>query len=222
MSNSYNDDSQSTLLQEWESWKIPSTKEVAPLPRVGSKAPTNPNLLLPADKPTIIVFLRHCGDPFAEKTFRALTALPTQHPGVHFVAVSHASAEATERWVVRVGGNWDVHVVVDYERELYAQWGLGVSGAWHLLNPLSLWRTLQLGRDEGIWNRPVESGTRWQTSGAFAVDPPGPGPEGSVVRWAWVAASADDLPDLRAALKALGVMPARRPPPEEVKTSGFL
>ncbi|RYP81948.1 hypothetical protein DL769_001792 [Monosporascus sp. CRB-8-3] len=194
MSNSYNNDNQSTLLQEWESWKTPPTKEVAPLPRVGSKAPTNPNLLLPADKPTIIVFLRHCGDPFAEKTFKALTALSTHHPGVHFVAVSHASAEATERWVVRVGGNWDVHVVVDYEREL----------------------------DEGIWNRPAESGTRWQTSGAFAVDPPGPGPEGGVVRWAWVATSADDLPDLRAALAALGVMPARRPPPEEVRTSGFL
>lgn len=133
---------------------------------------------------------------------------------MHFVAVSHSSPEATERWVVQVGGNWDVSVVVDYERELYAQWGLGVSSTWHVLNPMSLYRTIRLGKDEGIWNRTTESGTRWQTSGAFAVDADG------VVRWAKVAATADDLPDLHEALGALGVKSRRKPVPEA--TSGFL
>ncbi len=131
------------------------------------------------------------------------------------MAVSHASEEATERWVVQVGGNWDVVVVIDYERELYAQWGLGVSSAWHVLNPVSLYRTIRFGQDEGIWNRAAETGTRWQTSGAFALDPDG------TVRWARVAATADDLPDLNEALEALGVKPKRKPP-TEVRTSGFL
>ncbi|KAI1246882.1 hypothetical protein MGN70_010767 [Eutypa lata] len=207
-------DNQANLSQEWESWKTPAAKEVAPVPKVGQQAPVNPNLELPADKPTLIVFLRHCGCPFAEKTFRALTALSTAHKEVHFVAVSHSSPEATERWVVQVGGNWDVSVVVDYERELYAQWGLGVSSTWHVLNPMSLYRTIRLGKDEGIWNRTTESGTRWQTSGAFAVDADG------VVRWAKVAATADDLPDLHEALGALGVKSRRKPVPEA--TSGFL
>lgn len=115
---------------------------------------------------------------------------------------------------MQVGGNWDVSVVVDYERELYAQWGLGVSSTWHVLNPMSLYRTIRLGKDEGIWNRTTESGTRWQTSGAFAVDADG------VVRWAKVAATADDLPDLHEALGALGVKSRRKPVPEA--TSGFL
>lgn len=59
------DDSQLTLAQEWESWKTPPPppREVGPVPKVGSKAPTNPNLELPKNKPTLIVFLRHCGCP---------------------------------------------------------------------------------------------------------------------------------------------------------------
>lgn len=152
----------------------------------------------------------------AEKTFKALTTLSTEHASeVHFVAVSHSEAEATERWVVQVGGNWDVSVVIDHERELYAQWGLGVSSTWHVLNPMSLYRTVRLGKEEGIWNRPTESGTRWQTSGAFAV-----GADGTV-RWARVAATADDLPDLRAGLESLGVK-LKPKPPARVQTSGFL
>ncbi|KAI0180891.1 hypothetical protein GGR52DRAFT_522110 [Hypoxylon sp. FL1284] len=205
----------SSLNQEWESFKTPPTKELSPVPKVGDKAPVHPNLTLPSDKPTVIVFLRHCGCPFAEKTFQNMTSLSVQHKEVHFVAVSHSSAEATERWVVQVGGNWEVEVAVDLERELYAQWGLGVSSTWHVLSPLTLYKTLQLGKAEGIWNRPTESGTRWQTSGAFAVTPAGD------VAWAKVAASADDLPDLDAALASLGVKVKPKPPPAP-RTEGFL
>ncbi|XXG96547.1 mtDNA inheritance, partitioning of the mitochondrial organelle [Hypoxylon texense] len=205
----------SSLNQEWESFKTPPAKEVAPVPKVGEKAPVHPNLTLPSDKPTVIVFLRHCGCPFAEKTFKNLTALSMRHKDVHFVAVSHSSPEATERWVVEVGGNWEVAVVVDFERELYARWGLGISSTWHVLGPVTIYKTFQLGKAEGIWNRPTESGNRWQTSGAFAVTREGE------VAWAKVAASAGDLPDLDAALTSLGVKVKPKPPPEP-RTDGFL
>lgn len=123
--------------------------------------------------------------------------------------------------MIQVGGNWDVEVVIDHERELYSQWGLGVSTTWHVLNPRVLYQTLQLGKTENIWNRACESGTRWQTAGAFAVaavqDAADAEEGGGKVCWAHVAASADDLPDLAAALGALGIM-AKMPPrpvPEE-------
>ncbi|KAI0841705.1 hypothetical protein F5Y06DRAFT_197811 [Hypoxylon sp. FL0890] len=205
----------SSPTQEVDSSKTHFTKDVPPAPQVGAKAPVHPNLAFPTDKPTIIVFLRHCGCPFAEKTFKTLTSLSTQYHDVNFIAVSHSSPEATERWVVSVGGNWDVNVVVDYERELYAQWGLGVSNTWHVFSPVTLYKTLKLAKDEHIFNRNNESGSRWQTSGAFAVDVDG------TVRWAKVAASADDLPDLDAALTSLGVKVKPKPPPEP-RTDGFL
>lgn len=162
------------------------------------------------------------------------------------MAVSHSSPEATERWVIQVGGNWDVEVVIDEERELYARWGLGVATTWHVLSPLVLYRTLQLGKQENFWNRPTESGSRWQTAGAFALAPPvappavtvtgtGDGDDGSgagtgadgdgsghdsndgsgnggIVRWAHVASTATDIPDLVQALAALGVKAKPWPP----------
>ncbi|KAI5863182.1 hypothetical protein GGS23DRAFT_596951 [Durotheca rogersii] len=208
----------STPVSEENTPRIAPPMEISPVPTVGSEAPVHVNLELPTDRPTIIVFLRHCGCPFAEKTFKNLTALSVQHAGeAHFVAVSHSTPEATERWVVRAGGNWEVNVVVDHERELYARWGLGTSTTWHVMNPLTLYRTLRLVTDDNIWGdgATAENGSRWQTAGAFAVDPAG------IVRWARVAASADDIPDLDSALAAVGVQAKPRPPPE-VRTAGFL
>ncbi len=135
--------------------------------------------------------------PVAEKTFRNLTKFSTRHPEIRCVAVSHSSQDATEKWVVEVGGEWEVEVLVDYERDLYASWGLGMASTWHVMSPSALYSTYRLGKDEGIWNRAAESGTRWQTSGAFAIDAAG------YVRWARVAKSATDLPDFKEALAAL-------------------
>ncbi|KAI0971734.1 hypothetical protein F4678DRAFT_431710 [Xylaria arbuscula] len=204
-----------SLAQEWESLKALPKKEIKSVPEIGAKAPTHPDLILPTDKPTIIAFLRHCGCPFAEKSFKALTKLSNDYKGINFVAVSHSSSEATERWVVNVGGNWDVSVVIDEERDLYALFGLGQSSTWHLVSPVSLYKTLQLGREENIWNRPTESGSRWQTAGAFAID------ENGLVRWRHVAVRSDDLSDWDAAVQSVGVTPKPKPPPP-VKTYGFL
>ena len=98
-----------------------------------------------------------------------------------------------------MGGTWLTDVVVDEERDLYAQWGLGLSSVWSTTGPLVLYSAFQMGLKEGIWNRPTESGSRWQTSGAFAVD------ETGVIRWAHVDKAANDLPNLQLALQSLGI-----------------
>ena len=87
--------------------------------------------------------------------------------------------------------------MVDPTRELYAQWGLGLSSTWSSLSPFVLYSAVSMGVREGIWNRPTESGSRWQTSGAFAVDQTG------LVRWTHVDATANDIPDLEDAVMVL-------------------
>lgn len=205
-----------------DSLKTPEKKEVAEFPKVGAAAPNSDKIPLPDGKPTVIVFLRHCGCPcksdiqatikkkrpptdscppktVAEKSFKQLTTLSQKYPGLHCIAVSHSSAEATERWIPQVGGVWSTDIVVDEDRDLYAQWGLGLGNTWHISGPKVLYSVFRLGTDEGIWNRTTESGTRWQVSGAFAVD------EGGVVRYAHMSKAADDLADLKVAAQSVGI-----------------
>jgi hypothetical protein len=68
-----------------------------------------------------------------------------------------------------------------------------------VLNPSSLFAVWKLGREEGVWNRPTESGSRWQTAGSFAVD------VGGVIRWVHVAKAADDISEFKAAVGSLGI-----------------
>lgn len=88
---------------------------------------------------------------------------------MRFIAVSHSDTAATEKWLVSIEGAGLVQMLVDSDRKLYAQWGLGVSSFWHVLNPWSLWSVYTPGRNEHIWNKPTESGNRWQTAGSFGV-----------------------------------------------------
>lgn len=136
----------------------------------------------------------------AEKTFLNLRSAASQHPDVHCIAISHSDAESTGRWLQSLpdpSQNSAVDMIIDDERNIYAEWGLGVSSFWHVLNPWSLYSVYTLGKQENIWNRPTESGTRWQTSGSFAVSGEG------TVKWSKPSASADDMPDFGLALKAL-------------------
>jgi hypothetical protein len=55
----------------------------------------------------------------------------------------------------------------------------------------------RLGKDRGIWNRPTESGSRWQAGGNFAVDAEG------VVKWGGVAGRADEVVDFEDVVKVL-------------------
>ncbi|KAN0114880.1 hypothetical protein V8E51_004424 [Hyaloscypha variabilis] len=176
-----------TYRQEYDSWWAPSKRLIiSPPPKLASKAPSSPKLQFP--------------NPDAKKkNFDELRKTAVKNPSIDFIAVSHSSEESTEKWITAVGGQWDVKVIVDADRELYAQWGLGISNTWHVLNPWSLYSVFRLARQEKITNRPTETGTRWQTSGSFAVDKEG------LVRWARIAEAADDMPDFNEALNALGI-----------------
>ncbi|KAJ7210548.1 hypothetical protein GGX14DRAFT_626054 [Mycena pura] len=185
-----------TLRQELNSFWLPKDNKPDQVPETGSKAPSSALLPMPSPdgNPTIVTFLRHCGCPFAEKTLKSLRAAAAGNTGIRFVAVSHSDRSATDRWLAAVRGD-GIEVICDPDRNVFAQWGLGVSSLAHFLRPAGIWAGYRLGRDEGIWNRPVESGTRWQTSGSFAVDAAG------TVRWGGAMRRADEIPDFEAAVE---------------------
>ncbi|KAL4866601.1 hypothetical protein BDV12DRAFT_199078 [Aspergillus spectabilis] len=206
-----------TLAQELASFRTPTVVKVSEPSRAGERAPAHPILELPIGSRTVIVFLRHCGCPFAEKDYRQLYNIPAVRRGeVTGIAVSHSSNEDTKRWIdettndrehplsTSTSYNTDtslegprIKVVVDETRELYSAWGLGVSSAWHAFNPLTLASVIALARREGIWNRTTNSGSRWQTAGAFAVDKDG------AVHWAHIYPSGSDVGDLNEAARAI-------------------
>lgn len=189
-----------TLQQELTSWLSPESKKTNAAPAIGSKAPSSERLAIPSanGKSVVVTFLRHCGCPFAEKTFRNLREAASNNPDIRFVAVSHSDQGSTDRWLDALGGGKGaVELLVDPGRDLFAQWGLGVSSLWHVLSPWSMYSVYRLGKEEGIWNRPTESGNRWQTAGSWAADKEG------VVRWGGPSKQADDVSEFGQAVKAL-------------------
>jgi hypothetical protein len=133
----------------------------------------------------------------AEATFLAMRTAASQCPDINFIAISHSDQQATEKWLDAVGGSGSVSVVVDAERQIYAKWGLGVVSRGHVLSPAGLVNIWKLGKEQGIWNRPTESGSRWQSGGHWAVDQEG------YVRWGVPAARADDVMNVIEAINAL-------------------
>jgi hypothetical protein len=165
-------------------------------PEPGEPARELPEPGLPEGRPAVVAFLRHTGCPFAEYTARALRDAAAETPGIEWVAVSHASAEATARWRDAIGGLPDVSVLVDPGRIHYATWGLGRTSLGHFMGRRSLGDVARLAR-EGIRNRHPD-GTRWQGAGTFAVD------GSAIVRWRHLPAYAGDMPALAGAIAALG------------------
>ncbi|KAF3905479.1 hypothetical protein ABW20_dc0107162 [Dactylellina cionopaga] len=199
-----------TLKSEMASFSNPAEQpEVAAAIKVGDHFPESdqlPQLEHPDGRPVIITFLRHCGCPFAEKTFQALRAKADANQDIHFIAVSHSNQEDTDEWVVSVGGTGDVDVVVDPHRTLYAKWGLGFGSYWANIGPMTLWKALKLGQEELIYNRPTKSGYRWQTAGSFAID----GDDGKTVRWVHVSQNAADVANFEDAMRAVGKLKERK------------
>ncbi|USP79984.1 defects in morphology 1 [Curvularia clavata] len=188
-----------TWQTELRSWMSPPPVQTAETPAVGQKAPSVPSLDASAQsgKPVIITFLRHCGCPFAEKTFLDLRALAPAHPDIQFIAISHSDQEATDRWLASLpepskNTQPNLQIVVDAERKAYAAWGLGVSSLWHVLGCIP--GVSKLSKETGINVRPTESGSRWQTAGSFAVD------GHYTVKWSRKNQRADDMPDFNEAL----------------------
>lgn len=173
----------------------------------------------------IVAFLRHIGCPFCEKTFLELRNLALLMPKYHYIAVSHGSIEATEKWCALIGGHANVQVITDDSRHLYATWGLPLIGFRHLVDPKVISETKRLGEEEGIFpGRVTSSGSRWQGAGAFAVlyDLPAHDTDeldanqspGTVV-YAHQAKHAADVPGLKTAIKAMEVERRKR----DVKTA---
>ena len=173
----------------------PETAPVAAPPAAGAPAPPLPEGA-PDGRPYVVAFLRHTGCPFAEWTAHELRAAAERHPGVAWVAVSHAPEGATDAWVRAVGGLGAVSVVTDRARASYAAWGLGRTSLAHFAGRRSLGQVARLAR-EGVRNRHPD-GTRWQRAGTFAVDADG------IVRWRHLPDHAGALPDLEQAAAAAG------------------
>ncbi|KAJ7714750.1 hypothetical protein B0H16DRAFT_520000 [Mycena metata] len=189
-----------TLRQELKSF-WPEGKPALAAPVIGLKAPSSERLPIPSvdGRPVILTFLRHCGCPFAEKTFKAIRTTAAHNPNIRFIAVSHSDQGSTDRWVDAVGGGEGVEIVVDADREIFAEWGLGLSSLGHFMSPAGLWAVYRLGKDEGIWNKPTESGNRWQTSGSFAVDMRG------TLRWGRAMRSVAEVPNFEEAVESVKV-----------------
>ena len=101
-------------------------------PGLGDPAPELPVTLEPG-RPTVVAFLRHTGCPFAEATLRAMRDAATGGSELQWVAVSHAPADATDRWCRGLGGSGVVQVVSDPSRRSYAAWGLGQTSISHFM-----------------------------------------------------------------------------------------
>ena len=171
----------------------PPATEVASPPAVGSPMPALPGGG-PTDGRLVVAFLRHTGCPFAEWTARELRTAAAKYPDIAWVAVSHASPEATTEWADAVGGLGTVMLLTDPERTYYAAWGIGRSSLGHFAGRRSLMQVARLAR-QGVRNRHPE-GTRWQQAGTFAVDGTG------AVVWRHLPSHAGEQPDLEAAAAA--------------------
>ncbi|GAB1311554.1 hypothetical protein MFIFM68171_01764 [Madurella fahalii] len=182
----------------------------------------------------LVVFLRCVGCAFAQRSLVHLRTLAARHRDVACIAVSHSSPAATQKWLDLLGGAGGVRVVIDEERAVYAAWGLGLGGVWYVLHPASQvagfkekgWLgarvagSLQgrgassgstskggsangngvVGKDIDPAEGPVTTmGNKWQETGAWAVDG-----RGTIV-WGGKVARADEVMDLDAGVKALGV-----------------
>jgi hypothetical protein len=207
----------------FSSWQAPPPQTpVREPPIIGEKAQSNPKLQFPTvdGRPVVVLFLRYCGCPceynrarqftiscnkatdkyiVTEKLFIKMRSLANRHTSIHFIAVSHCTEQATKQWLDKVGGAWNVDVVVDQSRDLYASWGLGVSNWGHLLNPRNGYNQVLLGKNEGVWGQQVgEGGCRWQTGGAYAID------ERGFVKWGGPMKSVDEAIDFEQSVIALG------------------
>ncbi|TDZ35884.1 hypothetical protein CTRI78_v011407 [Colletotrichum trifolii] len=118
----------------------PPPVPVAEPPKIGDQAPLDRDRKLDfgRGRPVLVVFLRCVGCAFAQKTFLNLRALANKYANnLTCIAVSHSSSAATQKWIDLLGGAWNVQVVIDEDRAIYAAWGLGLGSVWYVFNPTS-------------------------------------------------------------------------------------
>ncbi|OHF03416.1 hypothetical protein CORC01_01135 [Colletotrichum orchidophilum] len=118
----------------------PPPVPISEVPKIGDLAPLDRDRQLEfgRGRPVLVVFLRCVGCAFAQKTFLALRTLANKHARtLTCIAVSHSSQAATNKWIDMLGGAWNVQVVIDEDRAIYAAWGLGLGNVWYVFNPTS-------------------------------------------------------------------------------------
>ena len=222
-------------------WLTPAPAPIpvaASYPQKGDQAPVDRDrkLNIGAGKPVVVVFLRCVGCAFAQKTFLNLRTLANRHAGeVTCIAVSHSSYQATQKWIDLLGGAWNVEVVIDEDRAVYAAWGLGLGSVWYVLNPstqIQSWKeTGWLGQSVASYmdrKKPADSappaagrGPPRSSTGAAETAPDGPATimgnkwqqagafavnGQGIVMWGEKALRADDVMDLNKALVSLGIV----------------
>jgi hypothetical protein len=118
-------------------------------------------------------------------------------PDVDWIAISHATPHATERWCAAIGGigGGGMLVVSDSSRRTYAASSLPQTDLAYFLGRRSLTDVARPAR-RGIRNR-HPNGSRWQSAGTFVLDVE------AIVRGRHLPDHAGDLPNLDAAVHAL-------------------
>lgn len=210
-----------SLWKRVASFRRPDGPTPGEAPEVGDVAPERPRM--GAGEPRVLLFLRHVGCAFGERMLADIREAAQAFPDVQFIAIAHGEPEAATAWCEELGftrvhvenagqagtaDEWcrdpeadNLRMFVDENRELYADWGLGLGGIDHLLNPRVAASKLRARLDGYVDREP--SGTRWQQAGMFAVDPDG------TVRARHVAAYAGDLPDIEVAATFLDTEPVQ-------------
>ncbi|KAI0894001.1 hypothetical protein F4806DRAFT_127053 [Annulohypoxylon nitens] len=177
--------------QAWLS-PAPPPVPIAECPKPGDLAPLDRDrqLTFGGGKPVIILFLRCVGCAFAQKSFLALRDLAIKNQGrLTCIAVSHSSREATWKWVDILGGAWNVEVVIDEDRAIYAAWGLGLSNFWYMFNPT----TQMQGWKEKGWLG-IKVANSLQRTGSIKPDGTPSGATSTVVAGAGSAPDASEGP----------------------------
>ncbi|KAK1506443.1 uncharacterized protein CCOS01_16495 [Colletotrichum costaricense] len=145
----------------------PPPVPIGEVPKIGELAPLDRDRQLEfgRGRPVLVVFLRCVGCAFAQKTFLALRDLANKHARtLTCIAVSHSSQAATNKWIDMLGGAWNVQIVVDEDRAIYAAWGLGLGNVWYVFNPTS---QVQGWKEKG-WLGEKVAGAIQRTGGASA------------------------------------------------------
>ncbi|CAJ2504390.1 Uu.00g117840.m01.CDS01 [Anthostomella pinea] len=160
--------------QAWLS-PVPPPVPIAECPKAGDLAPLDRDRQLEfgGGRPVVVLFLRCVGCAFAQKSFLALRALANKNQGsLRCLAVSHSSAAATRKWMDLLGGAWNIEVIIDEDRAIYAAWGLGLGTVWSMFNPTT---QVQGWKEKGWLGIKVADSI--QRTGADRASPaPRPGP----------------------------------------------
>ncbi|CED84848.1 hypothetical protein [Phaffia rhodozyma] len=211
-----------------------SDSNVAPRPTVGSPAPKDPNdrLNFPLDppRPIALVFVRHCGCPFAEDTVHTLLHKVLDDPErytlasgskLQFLIVTHAPLTESREWFASVlhaayesykpaeGKTKPDSDVIQQHFSLFPQgpsqslskaYGLGSLPSYSTMFSKGMWAEFSKLKERGIVNRATASGSDRWAAHGGCVVD-----QNGTVKWIWIADKIEEFGDWEAAVSSLGI-----------------